>query len=339
MNETLADEPLLVSARPSKGGSNGRDTIFYTDSNFYVCVRQMMALYARLNDCKELASAAAQQASSSDEKTFDSPPGVATPTGLPEGSNPAAHFYEHLLHSFEQLFDNEIEQATFEDILRYMFGIKAYHLFTADKLIAAILKQVQLLVSDGKSLELWVLFLKELENPNSEAPEARDRYRLDAERLLSADENVYRVEWTAADPRMRLTLLGEGEPEVEDTDMLNELWRAYLDSYTTNDFTDGVHRCALQRSFLSRNIPPDSAQSELLTKFSGMSALEIRICTRTYRIFYVPETSDALHVRNKTSDVEKAFEAHGRRKEKQRSWLQEFADGKGVLGEKVTVQS
>jgi paired amphipathic helix protein Sin3a len=95
-------------------------------------------VYSRLSTCKELAAAAA------DEKGdgFEAPPGIATPPVLAEESTPAAHFYEHLLHSFEQLFDNEIEQSTFEDILRYMFGIKAYQLFTADKLIATILKQV-----------------------------------------------------------------------------------------------------------------------------------------------------------------------------------------------------
>jgi len=295
-----------------------------------------MALCARLNDCKKLASAAAHQAA---EKTYEFPAGVAAPTGLPEDGNPAAHFYEHLLHSFEQLFDNEIEQTTFEDILRYMFGIKAYHLFTADKLIAAILKQVQLLVSDGKSLDIWVFFLKELENPLNETPEAKDRYRLDVERLLNADENIYRVEWSTVEPRIKLTLLGEGEPEVEDSEMLNELWRAYLDSYTTNDQTDGVRRSAMKRSFLKRSIPSAPIQSELLNKFTGMSALEIRICTRTYRIFYVPDTSDALHVLNKTSDVEKAREVSGRRKEKQQAWIEAYAEGKGVLGEKLAVQS
>ena len=88
-----------------------------------------------------------------------------------------------------------------------------------------------------------------------------------------------------------------------------------------------------------RSIPSDTVRTELLNKFTGMSALEIRICTRTYRIFYVPDTSDALHVRNKTGDVEKAREAFGLRKEKQRAWLESYAEGKGVLGEKVAVQT
>lgn len=334
MNDAPGDEPLLVCARSSKGMSTSHETIFYADSNFYVCLRQITALYLRLNGCKELAAAAAA-AQQMSEKPHDPPPGSVPPPGLAESANPAAHFYEHLLHSFEQLFDNEIEQSTFEDILRYMFGIKAYHLFTADKLIAAILKQVQLLVSDAKSLELWVLFLKDLDNPTNDTVESRERYRLDAERLVNADENVYRINWKLGDPRLRLTLLGEGEPEGEDPEVLNELWRAYLDSYTTNEQTDGIPRNGLRPSFLGRNIPSKSLQSELLNKFSGMSALEIRICTRTYRIFYVPNTSDALHVSSPATGVDKARERFVVRKGKQQEWLDAFANGSGVLSVKA----
>lgn len=41
-----------------------------------------------------------------------------------DGTNPAAQFYEYLLVSCERLFDNEIDQQMFEDIVRYMFGTK-----------------------------------------------------------------------------------------------------------------------------------------------------------------------------------------------------------------------
>lgn len=76
-------------------------------------------------------------------------------------------------------------------------------------------------------------------------------------------------------------------------------------------------------------------RTEILNKFSGMSALEIRICTRSYRIFYVPSTSDALHVRNKTNDVEKARERLTKRVVKQRDWLDDYIAGKVVLRQKA----
>lgn len=73
----------------------------------------------------------------------------------------AAHFYEFLLESCEKLFDNEIEVPLFEDQMRFMFGPRvsvigdpppqrltcdpqeAYKIFTVDKVIGSIVKQVR----------------------------------------------------------------------------------------------------------------------------------------------------------------------------------------------------
>ena len=57
--------------------------------------------------------------------------------------NPAEHFYLHLLDLVEKVFDGELEQATFEENMRFMFGTKAFVVFTLDKLCAAICKQVR----------------------------------------------------------------------------------------------------------------------------------------------------------------------------------------------------
>lgn len=44
----------------------------------------------------------------------------------------------------EKLFENEVDAATFEETLRVMFGTKAYVMFTLDRVVAAIVKQVSL---------------------------------------------------------------------------------------------------------------------------------------------------------------------------------------------------
>jgi paired amphipathic helix protein Sin3a len=56
--------------------------------------------------------------------------------------NPVEHFYLHLLDLVEKVFDGELEQATFEENMRFMFGTRAFVVFTLDKLCAAICKQV-----------------------------------------------------------------------------------------------------------------------------------------------------------------------------------------------------
>lgn len=73
----------------------------------------------------------------------------------------ADHYYEMLLGLCERLFENEIEQHLFEDQMRAVFGLKvtlpflrievhifdpalqhAYKIFTVDKVIGVIIKQV-----------------------------------------------------------------------------------------------------------------------------------------------------------------------------------------------------
>ena len=89
-------------------------------------------MYARLNACKVLSAKLSSDPSSSylqtpaaaDLALLDVPPVDATVTELQRQSNPAAHFYDYLLEMCEKLFDNEIDQQTFEDVVRYMFGTK-----------------------------------------------------------------------------------------------------------------------------------------------------------------------------------------------------------------------
>lgn len=100
-------------------------------------------LYSRLLMCKRIGAQLAAEGSSSHPAN----PG-ATESGIqtmPDGTSvPSDYFYGHLLESCEKLFDNVIDQATFEDTVRFMFGMKAYNLFTLDKVIGALIKQVRL---------------------------------------------------------------------------------------------------------------------------------------------------------------------------------------------------
>lgn len=62
----------------------------------------------------------------------------------PDGSaiDTTARFYDHLLECCENFFAGDLDQSTFEENLRFMFGTKAYLMFTVDKVIAALIKQV-----------------------------------------------------------------------------------------------------------------------------------------------------------------------------------------------------
>jgi len=295
--------------------------MFFCNSTIYIFLRQVILLYSRLDACKQLAAATAANVSNGIGN--DIRLGDAAPPGLTDQNNPAAHFYEHLLHLCEQLFDNELDQATFEDILRYMFGIKAYQMFTVDKLIAAILKQAYTILLDAKTLDMWMLLQRERDNPSNQNVEAMSSYCHSVEKLLDTDEHLYRVNWMTDESLLTFAIIGKEEPIVEDTEFLNEQWRAYLDSYTKNDRTDGLKDLTI-RPFLRRSMPK-LLPPKLPSNVEGTSGtLEIRICTRTYRIFYVPDTSEYLWNHTTSSEVKQAQDRFHAQTEKQRAWLKTF---------------
>lgn len=70
--------------------------------------------------------------------------GLAHPIPVVDGGPEApAHFYDHLLDLCERWFDKEIDNATFEEHTRYMFGVKAYPMFCIDKIIPMMIKNVR----------------------------------------------------------------------------------------------------------------------------------------------------------------------------------------------------
>lgn len=50
--------------------------------------------------------------------------------------------YNILLSLIDKLFEGEIDQQTFEESVRYIFGTDAYIMFTIDKLVLSIVRHV-----------------------------------------------------------------------------------------------------------------------------------------------------------------------------------------------------
>lgn len=212
-----------------------RKANFFANAPLYVLFRLLQMLYNRLSTLKEISRKQAQQSPSMQlinplaiELGLND---VGGPSPLlMEGVNPSAHFYEHLLDLCEKLFDNEIDQLAFEENMRHMYGTKAFISFTLDKLIAGIVKQVQTVMTDGKSQDLLGL----LANDRAlEATTARQQisYRMGAEAVLGPDENLYRMEWVDESKSLLIQLLGKDDLTLDDAITAEQKWKAYLASY------------------------------------------------------------------------------------------------------------
>jgi len=162
-------------------------------------------LYSRLSSCKEEGRKHARQKF---RHLVANP--IAVELGMEDSQGPSSvqeqilrdcgaedneeALYQYMLEACEKLFMNELDQAMFEEHMRWFFGTKAFLLYTVDKIVASLIKQVQTIISDNKCQELWQ-FLRRHRYEMSFTRQDIIKYRRQAEHHVSADDNLYRVEW------------------------------------------------------------------------------------------------------------------------------------------------
>ncbi|KAJ4471621.1 histone deacetylase complex, SIN3 component [Lentinula aciculospora] len=238
----------------------------------------------------------------------------------PERIAVAAQSYDVLLQNCERLFDNEIEQSAFEDQMRSMFGIKdAYKIFTIDKLIGVIIKQVQLIFADPKSQDLLEI-LKRDRAVASPTSQDQINNRRNAEKVLGPDENLFRIDWLTESRCLTIQLIGKDDTSYDDSEVLTGRWQTYIDSYVANESTKGIAPQKVKRPFLKRNLPKPEILSE--PDIVGNDALEIKVCVRTYRLFYVSDTEDYLWAARKRDHYTAILPSLRKRQQSRSAWIE-----------------
>ncbi|KAJ8464001.1 hypothetical protein ONZ45_g17389 [Pleurotus djamor] len=317
-----AQEKLTGSSIPSraeeesKTASHGRaEDIWIRESTsspqgFEVAQMADPLLYSRLLTCKQIGLQLAAEKHRSllanpvaAELGLDDPNGPPAilaqamesmgDHGIAEGANVV---YMYLLDAWEKVFDGELDQAIFEEHMRWFFGNKGYHVFTLDKLITALVKQVQTILLDNKCQELWTLFQS---TQSAEALTNQDiiRYRREAEHHVGQDDPLYRIQWERAARQLRMQLIGTDDPSVDGDASMAHRWREYVDTYVMHYPTEWVPESKDQEKkcpvFLRRNL---RASDEAPARPSG-SGMVIRIGFPSYKLVYEFGSEDCLTYR------------------------------------------
>ncbi|KAF9260585.1 hypothetical protein L218DRAFT_1079264 [Marasmius fiardii PR-910] len=310
-----------------------RRIIFFTNTTFYVLLRLLEVLYSRLSLLKNIALRLSQE-----EKTVNPVAeslSLVPPNDLMNGfdkSTNANHFYDLMLESCERLFDNEVEQAVFEDQMRHMFGIKeAYKIFTIDKLIGVLIKQVQLIFSDPKSQDLLEVLKRDRALP-SFTTQDQINSRRSAEKILGPDENIFRVDWLLDSKTMTIQLIGKDDSRFENSEVLTGRWQAYIESFVSDETSVGVPMTKARSPFLRRNLLPPNAETALPPPpaVAAQDSLEIKICVRTYRLFFVASTEDYLFTAQDPMDIQKSHQRLKSRDELRRKWLRDINQSSNI---------
>lgn len=333
----LGDEGVTDGEPCSRTCPASRRHVFFSNNVYYVFLRLLEVVYSRLSYFKDLAASMVNEPLRTGEAPAAKLSSIAEIVQLDERIAHTEHYYDLMLESCEKLFDNEVEQHVFEEQMRYIFGVKhAYRIFTIDKVVGALIKQVQFVLADPRSQELLELLKRDRALPSPTNQDQLNSRRL-AENIIGPDENVYRVDWNHSTKTMTIQLLGKDDSTTYDTEILAERWQVYIDAYVSDHATSGLSSTRLKVPFLQKNLFLNAGIAP--PELTAQGSLEIRVCIRTYRLFYVPGTEDYLHRRYQ--DVEKDhFEKRiGKVKRRQKRWLEKVKAGEDWLPASARTQT
>jgi paired amphipathic helix protein Sin3a len=203
--------------------------------------------------------------------------------------------YAKFMSALYNLLDGSSDNTKFEDDCRAIIGTQSYVLFTLDKLIYKVVKQLQAIATDEMDNKLLQLYLYE----KSRSPgRFFDLVYHENARVLLHDESMYRFECCLNPTRLSIQLMeyGHEKPEVTavsiDPNFSSYLFSEYLSSMSDSKLSDGV--------FLGRNKRKHSnndESSDSLKAIDGIkvaNGLECKISCKTSKVSYVLDTEDFL---------------------------------------------
>lgn len=278
---------------------------FFCNTYFYALIRLIEITYSRLASFKMLSK-------SFDEETSES------------GLQPCVqNRYRELLILCKNLFSAELDQPTFEERLHSLFGLKvAYIMFTVDRVVGSLVKQAQHAISDTASQQLLHLLRRDR---GISLLTAQDQMhaRRNAESIVGPDENLFRIDWLPENRRITMQLLGKDDSGSTDCEVVTGRWQAYVTSFMKDERTIGLPASSHhRRPFLLRARRPLISPPRIATSGS----LQVKICVRTYRLFFVSNTAESLlHLtsRQERADLHATLRA---RENKRRQWLRTFLE-------------
>ncbi|XP_050947130.1 paired amphipathic helix protein Sin3-like 4 isoform X3 [Cucumis melo] len=207
--------------------------------------------------------------------------------------------YARFMNALYSLLDGSSDNTKFEDDCRATIGTQSYVLFTLDKLIYKIVKQLQTVASDEMDNKLLQLYAYEKSRKVGRFVDAV--YHENA-RVLLHDDNIYRIERSSTPTHLSIQLMDYGydKPEVTAVSM-----DPIFSSYLHNDFFSVLPEKKVKSGiFLKRNKrkyacgDENSAACHALEGLKIVNGLECKIACSSSKVSYVLDTEDFLFRRN-----------------------------------------
>ncbi|KAK1440829.1 hypothetical protein QVD17_06661 [Tagetes erecta] len=254
----LTAKPLAkhVSTQLQEGGKKNCNVFFGNDS-FYILFRLHQVLYDRLLSAK-LSSISA-------ETKWRAAKDILPPD-----------LYSRFMSALYNLLDGSTDNAKFEDDCRAILGNQSYVLFTLDKLIYKLVKQLQNAVDDEVDNKLLQLY--EYERLRKPEKFIDSVYYENAHNLLH-EENIYRFQFLSGPCRLTIQLMDDVNEKTEVAVSVDPKFAAYLH----NDFLSVVPEKKESGIMLRRNkrqfsdMDESSAMSAAMEDVNVINGLEYKM--------------------------------------------------------------
>ncbi|XP_010692047.2 paired amphipathic helix protein Sin3-like 2 isoform X2 [Beta vulgaris subsp. vulgaris] len=269
----LAKYASLVSQDISKKDSR----VFYGNDNFYVLLRLHRILYERILAAKtNLTSSETKWRNAKDASSSDP--------------------YTSFMTALYYLLDGSSDNSKFEDDCRAILGNQSYVLFTLDKLIYKLVKQLQAVATDEMDNKLLQLY--DYEKSRKPGKFTDSVYHENA-RVLLHEDNIYRFEFSSSPARFAIQLMDNGNEKPE---MVAVSIEPTFAAYLYNEFLSIVSsRKESQKIMLQRNKRQYVGLDEYLATSKAMdgvelfNGLECKIACSSSKISYVLDTEDFFY--------------------------------------------
>ncbi|KAJ0244664.1 Paired amphipathic helix protein Sin3-like 1 [Hirschfeldia incana] len=288
-------ERVLLSARPLskhvaavlRDGGTKDIRVFYGNDDFYVLFRLHQILYERILSAKR--NCLGDEMKSKNSKDTDS-------------LDPYARFMRGLYG----LLDGSVENTMFEDECRAIFGNQSYVLFTLNKVIYKLVKQLQAAVADEMDNKLIQLY----EYEKSRKPgRVIDSVYYENARVLLHDENIYRLECSSSPSHLSIQLMDNvvERPEPYAISM-DPMFASYLQtgflSNSSGKKEEG-HNIVLRRNRRPYSGLDDlAALCKVMEGVEVVNGLECKMSCSSYKVSYVLDTEDFFHRKKKKKKTE-----------------------------------
>ncbi|CAN6884560.1 unnamed protein product [Brassica oleracea] len=259
--------PWLSKATETCSQNDSR--VFYGNDSYYVLFRLHQMLYERMQSAKKQA-----------EKK-----GKAPDNTIPDS-------YSRFMDALYNLLDGSSDNTKYEDECRSALGAQSYVLFTLDKLVQKLVKQLHAVAADETDTKLVQLYA--YENCRRKGRFFDLVYHENARAILH-EANMYRIIYSSVETSLSIQLMNS-HPEVTGTAM-----EPGFADYLQNDFLTSVNDEEKHGVFLKRNkekLTGIDESSGMLVAMEGLNVvngIEAKMTCSTSKVKYIANTSDLLY--------------------------------------------